>query len=187
MTAVTLHRTIPALAASAAARAGPSRLSSIGPATTKRQPPPGLRLTGSPRRARPEVSVAPCANSFALEPDPAANDVEEKLANRMGADSPRRRGSPGSGTPNFSPPDYIRAVPTVDLPDDELAAVTAAIRGVIQGDPYPRAPRLVPMRTALAKFEAATVADADCRRRGRRVVEGLTVGHSSQAGAVREG
>jgi hypothetical protein len=78
-------------------------------------------------------------------------------------------------------------VPTVDLPDDELAAVTAAIRGVIQGDPYPRAPRLVPMRTALAKFEAATVADADCRRRGRRVVEGLTVGHSSQAGAVREG
>jgi hypothetical protein len=28
------------------------------------------------------------------------------------------------------PLDYIRAVPTIDLPDDELAAVTAAIRGL---------------------------------------------------------
>ena len=27
--------------------------------------------------------------------------------------------------------DYIRAVPTIDLPDDELAAVTAAIRRAI--------------------------------------------------------
>jgi hypothetical protein len=33
-------------------------------------------------------------------------------------------------------------MPTVDLPDDELAAVTAAIRGVIEGDRYPHAPRL---------------------------------------------
>jgi hypothetical protein len=31
-------------------------------------------------RARPEVTVTPCANSFALESDPAANDVERKEA-----------------------------------------------------------------------------------------------------------
>jgi hypothetical protein len=74
----------------------------------------------------------------------------------MGADSPRRRGSPGSGTPNISPPDYIRAVPTVDLPDDELAAVTAALRRVIEGDRYPHAPRLDPLRAALARLEAAS-------------------------------
>jgi hypothetical protein len=51
--------------------------------------------------------------------------------------------------------DYIRAVPTIDLPADELAAVAAAIRGVIEGDRYPHAPRLDPLRAALARFEAA--------------------------------
>jgi hypothetical protein len=52
-------------------------------------------------------------------------------------------------------PDYIWAVPTIDLPDDELAAVTAAIRGV-SGDRYPHAPRLDPLRAALAWIEAAS-------------------------------
>jgi hypothetical protein len=47
-------------------------------------------------------------------------------------------------------------VPTIDLPDDELAAVTAAIRGVIEGDRYPHAPRLDPLRAALARFDAAS-------------------------------
>ena len=47
-------------------------------------------------------------------------------------------------------------MPTIDLPDDELAAVTAAIRGVIEGDRYPHAPRLDPLRVALARFDAAT-------------------------------
>jgi hypothetical protein len=47
-------------------------------------------------------------------------------------------------------------VPTVDLPDDELAAVIAAIRGVIAGDRYPHAPRLNPLRAALARLEAAS-------------------------------
>jgi hypothetical protein len=51
--------------------------------------------------------------------------------------------------------DYIRAVPTIDLPDDELA-VTAAIRGVIEGDKYPHAPRLDPLRAALARLQAAS-------------------------------
>jgi hypothetical protein len=47
-------------------------------------------------------------------------------------------------------------VPTIDLPHDELAAVTAAIRRAIEDDKYPHAPRLVPLLTALWKFEAAT-------------------------------
>ena len=49
-------------------------------------------------------------------------------------------------------------MPTIDLPDDELTAVTAAIRGVIAGDRYPHAPRLDPLRAALGKMEA-TMAD----------------------------
>jgi hypothetical protein len=53
-------------------------------------------------------------------------------------------------------PDYIRAVPTIDLPDDELAAVTAAIRRTIEDDRYPHAPRLDPLRAALARLEAAS-------------------------------
>ena len=52
--------------------------------------------------------------------------------------------------------DYIRAVPTIDLPADELAAVTAAIGGVIDGDRYPHAPRLDPLRAALARLDAAS-------------------------------
>ncbi len=46
-------------------------------------------------------------------------------------------------------------MPTIDLTDAELAAVTAAIRGVVETDKYPHAPRLVPLRTALAKFDEA--------------------------------
>jgi hypothetical protein len=46
-------------------------------------------------------------------------------------------------------------VPKIDLPDDELAAVTAAIRGVIEGDRYPHAPRLDPLRAALERLDAA--------------------------------
>ena len=52
-------------------------------------------------------------------------------------------------------PDYIRPVPTINLTDDELAAVTAAIRRVIEDDRFPHAPRLDPLRAALGKFEAA--------------------------------
>ena len=52
-------------------------------------------------------------------------------------------------------PDYIRAVPTINLTADELAAVTAAIRRAIEDDRFPHAPRLDPLRAALGKFEAA--------------------------------
>ena len=46
-------------------------------------------------------------------------------------------------------------MPTIDLPADELAAVTAAIRRLIEDDKYPHAPRLDPLRAALARFDAA--------------------------------
>ena len=47
-------------------------------------------------------------------------------------------------------------MPTIDLPDDELVAVTAAIRRAIEDDKFPHAPRLDPLRAALARLEAAT-------------------------------
>jgi hypothetical protein len=37
-------------------------------------------------------------------------------------------------------PIISKAVPTIDLPDDELAAVTAAIRRAIEDDRFPHAP-----------------------------------------------
>jgi hypothetical protein len=46
-------------------------------------------------------------------------------------------------------------MPKVDLPDDELAAVTAAIRQTIADDKYPHAPRLDPLKAALARLKAA--------------------------------
>jgi hypothetical protein len=46
-------------------------------------------------------------------------------------------------------------VPTIDLPDDELAAVTAAIRRLIEDDKFPLSPRLDPLRAALARLDAA--------------------------------
>ena len=46
-------------------------------------------------------------------------------------------------------------MPTIDLTDDEYAAVTAAIRSAIEDDRFPRAPRLDPLRAALAKLDAA--------------------------------
>ena len=50
-------------------------------------------------------------------------------------------------------------MPSIDLPDDELAAVTAAIRGVIEDDRFPNAPRLDPLWAALARLEAAAKSD----------------------------
>ena len=47
------------------------------------------------------------------------------------------------------------AVPTINLNDNELAAVTAAIRRAIEDDKFPQVPRLDPLRAALAQLEAA--------------------------------
>ena len=46
-------------------------------------------------------------------------------------------------------------MPRIDFTDAELAAVTAAVRGVIEGDRSPHAPRLVSLRTALGKLDDA--------------------------------
>jgi hypothetical protein len=46
-------------------------------------------------------------------------------------------------------------MPIIDLTDDEHAAVTAAIRRLIDEDRFPRAPCLDPLRSALAKLDAA--------------------------------
>jgi hypothetical protein len=47
-------------------------------------------------------------------------------------------------------------MPTIDLTDDEHAAVTAAIRRAIETDRFPGAPRLDPLRSALAKLDPGT-------------------------------
>jgi hypothetical protein len=46
-------------------------------------------------------------------------------------------------------------MPTINLTDDELAAVAAAVRRAIEEDRFPRAPRLDPLRSALAKLDPA--------------------------------
>jgi hypothetical protein len=45
-------------------------------------------------------------------------------------------------------------MPTIGLIDDEYAALTAALRQPIEQDKFPHAPRLAPLRSALAKLEA---------------------------------
>jgi hypothetical protein len=48
-----------------------------------------------------------------------------------------------------------RAMPTIDLTDDELTAVAATVRRLIREDGFPQAPRLDPLRSALAKLDRA--------------------------------
>jgi hypothetical protein len=57
-------------------------------------------------------------------------------------------------------------VPTITIPDEELAAVTAAIRGVIEDDKFPHAPRLDPLRAALASRRALCFSGLTARERG---------------------
>ena len=45
-------------------------------------------------------------------------------------------------------------MPTINLTDDELAAVTATVRRAIETDRFPRARRLDPLKAALGKLEA---------------------------------
>jgi hypothetical protein len=51
-------------------------------------------------------------------------------------------------------------MPTIDFSDEELAAVTAAVRRTIDEDRYPHSPRLEPLRSALAKLDPASVPKA---------------------------
>jgi hypothetical protein len=49
-------------------------------------------------------------------------------------------------------------MPTIDLTDDELAAVTAAIKHAIEEDHFPLARRRDLLRSALAKLNPAAAA-----------------------------
>ena len=46
-------------------------------------------------------------------------------------------------------------MPRIDLSDDELEALAEAVRGLIDDDKFPLAPRLLPLRAALGKLGAA--------------------------------
>ena len=47
-------------------------------------------------------------------------------------------------------------MPIIDFTDDEHAAVTRAVRRTFEEDRYPLAPRLAPLRSALAKLDPAS-------------------------------
>jgi len=46
-------------------------------------------------------------------------------------------------------------MPTIDLTDEELAAVIATLRRTIREDKFPMSPRLDSLRAALAKLDPA--------------------------------
>jgi hypothetical protein len=46
-------------------------------------------------------------------------------------------------------------MPTINFTADEFAAVATALRRALEDDRYPRAPRLDPLRAALARLETA--------------------------------
>jgi hypothetical protein len=50
-----------------------------------------------------------------------------------------------------------RPMPILDLTDEELAAVIAALRQVIDDDDYRHSPRLLPFKSALAKLDPTIV------------------------------
>jgi hypothetical protein len=45
----------------------------------------------------------------------------------------------------------------IDLTDDERVAVVAAVRKALADDPFPHAPRLEALQSALAKLDPASV------------------------------
>ena len=59
-------------------------------------------------------------------------------------------------------------MPTIDLTDAQHAAVTALIKRAIEEDHFPNAPRLGPLRSALAKLDPAAAAPAQGGKRLRR-------------------
>jgi hypothetical protein len=70
----------------------------------------------------------------------------------------------------------IGDMPNIDLPEDEYAAVVAAVRKTIDQDKYPMSPRLAPSKAVLAKLDPiaapkpiiqrSALAEAPTRSRG---------------------
>jgi hypothetical protein len=58
-------------------------------------------------------------------------------------------------------------MPTIDLPADELAAVTEVIRRAIEDDRFPHAPRLDPLRSAQTRLDATQVVNDSLSRNGQ--------------------
>jgi hypothetical protein len=58
-------------------------------------------------------------------------------------------------------------MPTIDLSDDEHAAVTAAVRRTIDDDRYPRSPRLARLKAELAKPDPASAPKTENRHAHR--------------------
>jgi hypothetical protein len=59
-------------------------------------------------------------------------------------------------------------VPVIDLPNDELAALTKALRRLIKSDKYPHALRLDPLKAALARRGGKAPSPAKADKRARR-------------------
>jgi hypothetical protein len=47
----------------------------------------------------------------------------------------------------------LSPMPQIELSDEELAALTTALRRLVDEDPFPRAPRPDVLRSALAKLD----------------------------------
>jgi hypothetical protein len=75
-------------------------------------------------------------------------------------------------------------MPTIDLPDDELAAVTAAIRRLIEDDKFPHAPRLDPLRAALARLDAALALEPNSGPEGPAASQGQQAGAAITGGSA---
>jgi hypothetical protein len=63
-------------------------------------------------------------------------------------------------------------MPIIDLTDDEHAAVAAKIRRAIEDDRFPHAPRLDPLRAALATFDAVAATKLPPQPKARTPVRG---------------
>ena len=70
-------------------------------------------------------------------------------------------------------------MPTIDLADDELAALRAAIRRLINEDEFPRAPRLDRLRAALARLDAAAATEPTPLSKGAPAGKGDKRGRKS--------
>lgn len=63
------------------------------------------------------------------------------------------RGPLGGALPRERCRAYSTVMPNVEFSDEEHAAVTAVVRRSIADDRYPLSPRLVPLKSALAKLD----------------------------------